>query len=334
MYSHQYIIVNFLSLFLIGKRSFPKDIAPIYTIDVAAIIIQRKWRAILLRMFLQAVARASYDEVWDPVKGKFNYLRRDTSVLYADKPKLLRNEPWDPNRVPDWDVDRVSIFLRRIGLKQYVEKMRTYDVDGNALILLDDEDYENLVILNKIHRKKIRIEIEKIYKPHKKIVMSEAHTNRREKIRRQKMFHAAAILIQKNYRRHLAVKEKKMLIELNRLQEMKLLLEKRIEASGIWWANHPNLPSKKLAELPTISSTGLKLPPIKTFGKRRDYLSYQGWGRKDVTQGSWLPALAAKMDKNFMGDVHPTHIFTQKLEINGYNEKRLNQFIAQQNQSL
>lgn len=316
---------------LLGKRSFPKDLAPIYTIDVAAIIIQRKWRAILMRMFLQAVARASYDEVWDPVKGKYNYLRRDTSVLHPDKPKILRNEPWDPNRVTDWTVERVSLFLRRIGLKQYVEKMRTYEVDGNALILLDDEDYENLVITNRIHRKKIVVEIDKIYKPHKKIVMSEAHQNRREKIRRQKMFHAAAILIQKHFRRHLAQKERKMMKELNRLADVAKMLEKRIEASGIWWSDNVNLPSKKLSELPTMSSTGLKLPPIKSFGKHRDYLSFQGWGRKDTSQGSWLPALAAQMDKKFMGDVHPTHIFTQKLEINGYNEKRLNQFLKEQN---
>jgi hypothetical protein len=74
------------------------------------------------------------------VKGKFNYYNRDSSILFPDKPKILRNEPWDPNRVPDWNVDRVALFLRRIGLKQYVEKMRTYDVDGTTLLLLDDED--------------------------------------------------------------------------------------------------------------------------------------------------------------------------------------------------
>ena len=25
-------------------------------------------------------------------------------------------EPWDPNRIPDWTKERVSLFLRRIGL--------------------------------------------------------------------------------------------------------------------------------------------------------------------------------------------------------------------------
>jgi hypothetical protein len=56
---------------LLGKRSFPKDILPIYTVDVAAIIIQRKWRTILIRSFFQALARATYDEIWDPVVRAF-----------------------------------------------------------------------------------------------------------------------------------------------------------------------------------------------------------------------------------------------------------------------
>lgn len=72
-----------------GKRSFPKDILPIYTRDVACIIIQRKWRAILMRQFLRALVRAQFDEVWDPVKGRFNYYHRDGETLYQDKPKLL-----------------------------------------------------------------------------------------------------------------------------------------------------------------------------------------------------------------------------------------------------
>jgi hypothetical protein len=72
-----------------GKRSFPKDILPIYTRDVACIIIQRKWRAILVKQFLRALVRAQHDEVWDPVKGRFNYYHRDSETLHQEKPKLL-----------------------------------------------------------------------------------------------------------------------------------------------------------------------------------------------------------------------------------------------------
>jgi hypothetical protein len=80
----------------------------VFTVDSAAVVIQRKWRTILMLQFLRALARASYDEIWDPVKGRFNYYHRDSEQLYQFKPKLLRNEPWDPNRVSDWSMDRVS----------------------------------------------------------------------------------------------------------------------------------------------------------------------------------------------------------------------------------
>lgn len=70
--------------------------------------IQRKWRTILMWQYLRALTRAAYDEVWDPVHGKFNYFHVETETLMTDKPKVLRNEPWDPNRIPDWDIPRVS----------------------------------------------------------------------------------------------------------------------------------------------------------------------------------------------------------------------------------
>ena len=90
-----------------GKRSYPKDILPIFTRDVAVITIQRKWRAILMRQFLRALVRAAYDEVWDPVQGRFNYYHLETETLFTEKPLLLRTEPWDPNRIPEWTMDRV-----------------------------------------------------------------------------------------------------------------------------------------------------------------------------------------------------------------------------------
>ncbi len=91
-----------------GKRSYPKDILPIFTLDVAVITIQRKWRAILMRQFLRALVRAAYDEVWDPVHGRFNYYHLETETLYTEKPLLLRDEPWDPHRIPEWSIDRVD----------------------------------------------------------------------------------------------------------------------------------------------------------------------------------------------------------------------------------
>ena len=110
-------ITKFVFFSILGKRSFPKDILPIYTIDVAAIIIQRKWRGILIRQFLRALVRATHDEVWDPVKGRYNYYNRDSEQLFTEKPLLLRGEAWDPNRIPDWDNARVSEIITIIILQ-------------------------------------------------------------------------------------------------------------------------------------------------------------------------------------------------------------------------
>lgn len=42
---------------LYGKRGFPPDVKPIYTKDVASLVIQRKWRSLLVYRMLWALAR-------------------------------------------------------------------------------------------------------------------------------------------------------------------------------------------------------------------------------------------------------------------------------------
>ena len=44
---------------------------------------------------------------------------------------------------------QVTLFLRRIGLKRFVDIFKAYGVDGKALLLLDPEDFENMKIFNK-----------------------------------------------------------------------------------------------------------------------------------------------------------------------------------------
>jgi len=313
----------------LGKRSFPKDILPIYTRDVACIIIQRKWRGILMRQFLRALVRATHDEVWDPVRGRFNYYHREAETLHQEKPRLLGKEPWDPNRVHDWDVDRVSLFLRRIGLKQYVTIFKNYNVDGKALILLDEEDYENLYVTNRVHIRKIQVEVTRIYKPSGPALhMSTDHAARREKIRRQKMYHAAAVMAQKHFRMFSAKCRVAVLREVRRIQEEEERTRKRILNSNLWYTDNEDLPVRKTeVALGWVEKEGLKLPPIKNFGRNRDYLSHQGWGRKgNGLKKDWLPAQAAVLDKKFEGDSHFSKVYIDKLHINGYDEKRMHLF--------
>jgi len=112
-----------------GKRGFPRDIAAVFTSDVAAVRIQRMWRNVLVKRFLWALVRSSHDQVWDPVQGKHTYFQREREVMFDDKPALLGSQPWDPHFVPDWTVDRVCIFFRRMGLKQYLRRLRDYEVN-------------------------------------------------------------------------------------------------------------------------------------------------------------------------------------------------------------
>ena len=67
--------------------------------------------------------------------------------------------------MPDWDPNRVSLFLRRIGLKQYATVVREYGVDGGSVLMLDGEDFDNMNIHSKIHRRKIEVELRRIFNP-------------------------------------------------------------------------------------------------------------------------------------------------------------------------
>lgn len=117
-------------------------------------------------------------------------------ILQAEKPKLLGSELWRPNDVVQWSRAKVLVFLRRMGLKQYVKNFVEYEVDGRALVLLDDEDFDNMEIENKIHRKKIKLEVERIFTLKNAAAMARDHEIRRERIRKQKLFWLSALTLQ------------------------------------------------------------------------------------------------------------------------------------------
>lgn len=158
----------------------------------------------LVRRFLRAVTRAVYKEEWNPVDGSFQYMNTNTKIFQKEKPTLLGSEIWRPNNIIEWDLPRVIIFIRRIGLKQYVDKFEKFDVHGRALVMLDDEDFDNMEIWNKIHRKKILVEIERIFTFSNRVGMIHEHELRREGIRKSKLFNASAVSVQRCYRGYLA----------------------------------------------------------------------------------------------------------------------------------
>jgi hypothetical protein len=236
---------------------------------------------------------------------------------------------------------QVKIFLRRIGLRQYLSAFHAYGVDGRVLCLLDKEDYDNMKIFNKVHIRKIKVELAKIFMPKDKIYKSDMHEYRRETIKRIKAQEAAAIIIQKYFRRFAARKEVKLRLGLLLTQKNLEAMESALLAMGAWYTDREDIPSKQLVLRDTdddVMASGnakkttadflqnIRFPPIKTFGKRQDYLSTSGWGRRQPN-GSWLPLLAAApantKTKPFTGDAHPTRIFSDRLSERGYDNRRL-----------
>ena len=293
---------------ILKRRGFPKDIIAIYTKDVSAVIIQNKWRAVLMRRFLRAVVRVVYIEKWDPVDGTYKYLNTNTNMLQVEKPKLLGSELWKPNNIIEWDSSKVLLWLRRIGLKMYVGKFEEYEVDGRALALLDDEDFDNMEIFNKIHRKKIWFEIKRIFTLKDVGNMARAHEIRREKIRKAKLFNASAIFLQRCYRgyyaRNLVWNQREVLRISQSLNEA----AEKLASSKTWWIQR---------------EVEYTLPPVKQFGRKRDHLSGIGWGR--YHNGIFKP-----LEVENYQDGNPTKKFTEKLRQSFYDAKRLDLFRAQQ----
>lgn len=283
-----------------NRRSYMKDIPILYTLDVAALVIQRKWRAISLRELFRLLARNTYEQIFDPIKNCLTYYNKDLGI-YLDKLRIMRQQPWNPNDIEKWSMNQVQLFLRRIGLKQYLIQFIDYEVDGKTLLLLDIEDYENMNIYNKIHQKKIFIEINKIYKFDKKKRVTEAMIIKREKFQKIQQLIQSAIIIQKYYRRYYIKKILDIQMTITNVNKKLQDLQNIINKSSIWYTERHDIPSRLYTgdrmlldkhhlqsktstntSTSSTSSTMNTLPLLpKSFGRKRDHLSVHGWGRRD-----------------------------------------------------
>lgn len=352
---------NWNAPFHFGKRGYPRDIKPIFTRDAAAVVIQRQWRTVLTFKFLRALTRAAYEQRWDPVSGSWTYFHKETDILYTKKPLVMRNEPWDPDFVPGWDKDDVKMFLRRIGLKRYAMALYDYGIDGRALLLLDDEDFDNLDITNKIHRIKIKVEIKKRYPHEFKERVSEEMTMRREAIRKYKLFTMASNHIQAVFRGYLARKAVWLKKELIRVAQFQEAMAKEVDYSGIWWTKREEIPTRRMVPynaanpravveleepetpgaLQTLKGkdTQLKLPaiPLKLFGRKRDHKTLKGWGRIDAKHEFNAVDISAYIDhkgrgaENFSGTDNLTRAYSLKLLKKGYDKRRAARAGSQEN---
>lgn len=113
--------------------------------------------------------------------------------------------------------------------------METFKVDGKTLLLLDEPDFANVGITNRIHIIKIKVEIDRIYPPWLRESINSLHVIRREKLKRQQELEAAALVLQRVYRGHYGRCEVATLKETNRLILEKERLDNELTKNSAWW---------------------------------------------------------------------------------------------------
>jgi hypothetical protein len=194
----------------------------------------------LIHEFIKAALRKSYERQWDPIRGDWKYVHLETfnEILY--KPLCLRGDHWDPNEIPNWTVEEVCLFIRRLGFKQYVSDLKKFRVDGRTLLLLDTGDYPSINITTRLHIRRIQVEIDKRWPSWKREEINSIHLVRREKLRRQGELEAAAIEIQRVYRGHLGRIDVKNLHEVRRVLALKKDYHAHLERGKVWWLEKVN----------------------------------------------------------------------------------------------
>lgn len=288
-------------------RGFKDNIHAVYTEDVAAIIIQQKWRTLLMRRFLKALVRINFIERWDPIALKYKYVNIETDESSDKKPLLLGSEAFDVNDVTIWTPEQTALFIRRLGMRKYGYDaiIRKYKIDGQLLLFFQTEDFEDVGIKNRVHIRRIEVELQKIFPDNRRDAISAIFRTKREKMKRFKELEKAATDLQRVYRGHLARVERKYLLEKLRIDTHERVQYENDTKMGTWWLqqNIPKEPS-----------------PIKSFGRRRDHYSTKGWGHYEGTKFVSLN----NNDEYLMSNV--TRKLTENLAKTGYDRRRAGDF--------
>lgn len=195
------------------------------------------------------------------------------------------------------------IFIRRLGYKKYgyIEILKKFNIDGQLLLFFDVNDFADIGIRNRIHVRRIQIELNKIYPESRREAISAIFKVKREKMRRFKQLEGAAVDIQRVYRGHCARTERRHISEINRITLQQRLQHERDTKVGVWWLqqNIPHVPS-----------------PLKDFGRKRDHFTVNGWGRWVENDWKSLNCNDEYLDSNI------TRKLTENLDKSGYDRRR------------
>lgn len=81
--------------------------------------IQHHWRRFLIRRLLRRMARRQFKRVLDPILGRACYWTRQGDYI-RHEPYIMGGERWYNNDMMQWEVKDIKLFIRRLGLKQYI----------------------------------------------------------------------------------------------------------------------------------------------------------------------------------------------------------------------
>ena len=192
-----------------------------------------------------------------------------------------------------------------------------YNIDGRTIIGFNRKDFEFVGISNRVHIKKILLELEKIYPSSMRENYGFLFLMRRERIRKHRTFEDATITIQRAYRGYLGRKYVLVYKEKKRLDELEAQRQQKVKESGTWWSSR-NVSQSVIEQL---MSPNKEKRNRKTFGRFRDHLSVQGYGRWEGGE--------FKIVEGVMQDDNPSRRLTEKLVSSGYEARRKKQFLAQ-----
>ena len=290
----------------------PFDLFPVFTRDVAALIIQKQWRVYATRIFLKQLCRREFRREWDPINGRNLYRHRtNTKLTIPHKPLLLRGDLWDPREFWEWDNSQVQLFLRRLGLKHLLHDFQVFGVDGAMMAILEEEDYFNLGVTNRIHMLKIIYALESLNPVEKRPRPAPIDKHRVNKIRLHRRYEKASLILQCWWRQQLSKIEVLRRIDQIRVAGIEEEVKMEVKKSMIWW-------HERDGALDNNPNNMLFAP--KTWGRRPDYLSARGWGHWDGEE--WVEGMrhsdmsSSNNPQNEWNDVHPSYNWSKKLEEN------------------
>lgn len=291
-------------------RGYPTDIEPLFTDDVAAIRIQRRWRQCTLRALLCALVRREFEYALDFSDGLFKYYNKTSGEWLNNKPLILRTQLWDPNDVSRWTAEDVILFLRRIGLKEYVPNVLRFAIDGRALLELEEDDFKYVDVLNGVHVRKILVEVERRY-PMTAARLKQMSTRgatenrlRKQALERHNFEIRMIVKLQRNFRLYLQRKALAYQRELSAIRSSEATFVSQVESSGVWWL-------QRKSALPLERKRFISYQKELLRRNTRKPLPPGGWGRLD--EDEWVSADNASVSIN--------QLMLQKLVDSGYYKR-------------